>query len=201
MSDSELTSVVTAEHNGTDPAAKVSDEQIGGRKRTANMENAKKSTGPRTIQGKAKSRFNAVKHGLLAKHIMFGADGQLIDAGLYELLESLRDKYGRGDVRTELLVESIVADYWRSRQGLQLEIKYLRPESWGFGPSGGMPNLQRYTTANRNSMLKSLERLDKLPAEPYLETEIGANAGTLRQSTDQDHKAEEYDGDATKPPA
>ena len=107
---------------------------------------------------------NALKHGLLAKQIMFSPDGALLDEGLHELFESLRDKYGRDDVRTELLIEGVVADHWRNRQGLRYEIEYLAPGKGYFGPQSGMPNLQRYTTANRRSMLRNLELLDKVQA-------------------------------------
>src|SRR5271157_5061075 len=40
----------------------------------ANRENAKKSTGPQTARGKAYSRRNALKHGLLAKSVLFRPD-------------------------------------------------------------------------------------------------------------------------------
>ena len=39
------------------------------RRLIANRENSKKSTGPRTAQGKAKSRLNAVKHGIFSDEI------------------------------------------------------------------------------------------------------------------------------------
>ncbi len=37
----------------------------------ANRRNAQKSTGPKTPEGKAKSRRNALQHGLTAKACMF----------------------------------------------------------------------------------------------------------------------------------
>jgi hypothetical protein len=36
----------------------------------ANIQNAKKSTGPRTVAGKQRSRSNAVKHALTAKIVL-----------------------------------------------------------------------------------------------------------------------------------
>ena len=156
--------VKTEETAGQAKGENTSTSTVSERKLEANRENAKRSTGPRTLEGKARSRFNALKHGLLAKQIMFSPDGALLDEGLHELFESLRDKYGRDDVRTELLIEGVVADHWRNRQGLRYEIEYLAPGKGYFGPQSGMPNLQRYTTANRRSMLRNLELLDKVQA-------------------------------------
>jgi hypothetical protein len=102
----------------------------------ANRENAKKSTGPKTFRGKAWSRFNALKHGLLSKKTMFAPDGKLQDESLLELLESLRDKYGRGDVRTELLVEGIVIEYWRNGQALEIEQACIQYAASQFTPQG-----------------------------------------------------------------
>jgi hypothetical protein len=139
---------------------------ISERKLAANRESAKKSTGPRTPEGKAKSRFNALTHGLLATQVMFSPDGKLLDERLYELLEGLRDKYGRDDVRTELLVEGIVTDHWRSRQGLQYEAAFLKNGNLHFSSFGCMSNLQRYNTASRRAILKNLELLDQLQPTP-----------------------------------
>jgi hypothetical protein len=166
MSDSKEKMEETAGRADGEKALTISE-----RKLLANRENAKRSTGPRTAQGKSRSRFNATKHGLLSKQILFSPDGKLLDEGLYELLESLRNKYGRGDVRTELLIEGIVADQWRNRQGLQYEIEFLGNGKWHFGPHGNMLNIQRYTSANRRAILKSLELLEELqPADSVLET-------------------------------
>ncbi len=45
-------------------------------KRTAaNRRNAQKSTGPKTLQGKARSKRNALTHGLLSKEIFLAAFG------------------------------------------------------------------------------------------------------------------------------
>ncbi|MGC2327989.1 MAG: hypothetical protein WA604_14840 [Candidatus Sulfotelmatobacter sp.] len=136
----------------------------------ANRENAKKSTGPKTSRGKASSRFNALKHGLLSKKIMFTPDGKLQDEGLLELLESLRDKYGRGDVRTELLLEGIVIEYWRNGQALEIEQACIQYVASQFTPQGCMANVLRYRTASDRALRKNLELLDELPS-PSSESE------------------------------
>jgi hypothetical protein len=186
MSDPKVKTEETAgqaKGENTSPSTStVSERKLG-----TNRENAKRSTGPRTLEGKARSRFNALKHGLLAKQVMFSPDGALLDEGLHELFESLRDKYGRDDVRTELLIEGVVADHWRNRQGLQCEIRHLAPENAYFGPQSSLPNLQRYTTANRRSMLRSLELLDKVQA-----TESDSGTG---QDPDEENFPQGSEGD------
>ena len=138
---------------------------ISARKLEANRRNAQKSTGPRTARGKAVSRFNAVSHGLLARRVMFGANGE-VDPALQQLLESLRDRYGTRDIRTELLIEAAVIDYWRNAKGLEYEMKYLGPKGYGFYPQAGIGYLQRYLTANRNALLKDLELLEEQQTSP-----------------------------------
>ena len=47
---------------------------VSNNKVRANRENAKKSTGPRTVSGKEKVSGNALSHGLTAeKHVIIGA--------------------------------------------------------------------------------------------------------------------------------
>src|SRR5271170_7771864 len=88
----------------------------------ANRENAKKSTGPKTARGKDYSRRNAVKHGLLSKQLLFSHDGQPINEDLHQLWDSLHEKYGDDDIRTNLLVDGLVVEHWRQRQALAIEV-------------------------------------------------------------------------------
>ena len=53
--------------------------EISEAKRAANRENARRSTGPRTVEGKEKARLNALKHGLTA--------GTVVNEELKELVE------------------------------------------------------------------------------------------------------------------
>jgi hypothetical protein len=68
----------------------------------ANRINAQKSTGPKTPEGKAKSRRNALQHGLTAKTCML-ADEDPDD--LLDLANELREKFDPQDTDEDFLIE------------------------------------------------------------------------------------------------
>ena len=147
----------------------------------ANRENAQKSTGPRTVCGKARSRFNAVKHGLLAKHILPSADGTTIcNEGLQLLHESLRDRFGHDDVVAELLFEGLMVDYWRCGKGLEYESRFLKDSGAGVFSNEvpGTLNLARYNAANRKALLKNLTLLLHLRPQPLPSEDAEAPTGS-----------------------
>ncbi len=84
------------------------------RKIAANRANAKKSTGPRTPEGKARSRWNAMKHGILAQAVIPPSlepfESSTDFAGL---LAALREHFCPATVIEGILVEIIAACYWR----------------------------------------------------------------------------------------
>ena len=110
----------------------------------ANRENAKKSTGPKTARGKAYSRLNSLKHGILIDRVLFSSDGTPINEELHDLWDSLQAEYGSGDVGTELLLESLVVEWWRLRAALDIEMSCFKNAVNHLGPMGSLPNLQRY---------------------------------------------------------
>jgi hypothetical protein len=76
----------------------------------ANKRNAQKSTGPKTPEGKAAVRHNALKHGLLAEHVLvIGEDKDELRALGERMVAKLQPE---GELE-ELLVEQIVAAHWR----------------------------------------------------------------------------------------
>jgi hypothetical protein len=166
-------------HANTDKPA-VSD-----RKLKANRANAQKSTGPKTQRGKAISRFNALKHGLLAKQAIM-ADGE-VNADLVELMESLREKYGRNDVTVELLLDSLLADYRRNGKAFEIELDYIRRGPYHLRTLLG---LERYVTSNRRALLKDLELLEKLQPQTEHVEDDEADLSTA----DQDPESESVTG-------
>ena len=79
----------------------------------ANRTNAKRSTGPKTVAGKALSRMNAHKHGLTAETIVIGdEDPRAFDMLRAELEEEYKPRPG---IESEL-VERLAVLMWRMRR-------------------------------------------------------------------------------------
>jgi len=84
------------------------------RKRAANRRNAKKSTGPRTAEGKARSSQNAVKLGLFSRQVVPSA--RLLDedsAELETLLDAMRRRYSAEGAEEEVMVDRMASLWWR----------------------------------------------------------------------------------------
>ena len=92
------------------------------RKLQANRRNALRSTGPRTPEGKSAVRWNALKHGLLAKEIVLPAGaGRESPADFQHLLAQLRKHLAPAGILEEILVEKVAACYWRLGRVLRAE--------------------------------------------------------------------------------
>jgi len=90
----------------------------------ANRENAKKSTGPRTAEGKAASSRNRLLHGLRAnKHILLDDDQPEDFLLLLKSLDAAFRPVGEGE---EMLVTQIAADQWRLDRALPMEAGIYR---------------------------------------------------------------------------
>jgi len=91
---------------------------VSDRKREANRQNAKRSTGPRTPGGKTRSAQNAIKHGLYSTFLV------LSDADLPEwqtFKTGFDEAFNPEDAAEKILVELIAATAWRARRALNVE--------------------------------------------------------------------------------
>lgn len=94
----------------------------------ANKKNAQKG-GVKTHEGKAIVKYNALKHGLLAKEVVItigeGAENpEEFDA----LLEALQTQLVPAGTLEEILVEKIAVAYWRLRRAYKYEVGLIREE-------------------------------------------------------------------------
>jgi len=95
----------------------------------ANRQNAKKG-GVKTDEGKAVSRLNALKHGILSKHLFISTGSKVTD---YEEFESVRDIFFEemqpiGILET-LLVDRLFATFWRIQRLHVAETGFIRKQT------------------------------------------------------------------------
>ena len=89
----------------------------------ANRANATKSTGPKTAAGKARSRWNAHKHGLTAETLTIAGE----DAGDFEeLRDALIERYRPRCVLEAELVDRLAGLLWRLRRAPAFEAAILK---------------------------------------------------------------------------
>jgi len=88
----------------------------------ANHNNSLKSTGPKTEEGKANSKMNAMKHGILSSEVV--VQGFCIKESASEY-HAFRKRFWKHHVpvgpQEEILVDQIVTCYWRKRRVLRAE--------------------------------------------------------------------------------
>lgn len=97
------------------------------RKIRANRENARRSTGPRTVEGKQAIRLNALRHGVFAKDALIQkGDGKEDVAEFQELLDALKADLAPVGVLECMLVERIMTAFWRLRRVVRFETASLR---------------------------------------------------------------------------
>lgn len=83
----------------------------------ANRENAKLG-GVKTNEGKAISRYNAIKHGLLSEEVLIKGENEKI---LIELGKKLRAELKPETEMELLLIDRIIANFWRLKRLLKIE--------------------------------------------------------------------------------
>jgi len=102
----------------------ATDKQI-----TANGQNAKKSTGPKTPEGKEAAKMNAIIHGMLSTHLFIPTSADTTDMKGFTDFTGLffEEMQPEGIVET-LLVDRLLATFWRIRRLHIAETGYIRKQ-------------------------------------------------------------------------
>jgi hypothetical protein len=96
-------------------------------KLAAQRANAQKSTGPRSSDGIAAVRLNAIKHGFFARDaVNLELDGPARIEEFNSLLEALLEEFQPESARERILVDDVAACLWRMRRILRYECR----ETW-----------------------------------------------------------------------
>ena len=143
----------------------------------ANRENAKLSTGPRTPEGKALSRVNAMKHGLLAEKVLTLEDGDSTEFfELYVEMHTDLDPEGRLE---EMLVDRIISLSWRLMRACKIEreillqgvaqartpgIKLGEAFRWDASGAGALSLVGLYEQRLERSLFRTLHEVGRLQA-------------------------------------
>ncbi len=128
----------------------------------ANKENAKKSTGPKTPEGMARSAQNARKHGILANEVVVkGGDGRESAAEFETLVQGLQEQLKPEDAVERLLIDRVAACYWRLRRAQRYEVDAVREglDDCKTPLEGPGPNMKKHNAKVRHyQMVLAIEK-------------------------------------------
>lgn len=89
----------------------------------ANRQNAQRSTGPRSIEGKAIASQNAIRHGLRAEQTVIPGEDP---AEFEQFRQLLLDDLAPAGALEACLVDQIVAAFWKLRRAGRIETELLK---------------------------------------------------------------------------
>lgn len=95
----------------------------------ANRRNAFRSTGPRSVEGKRRSSWNALKHGILARATLLAdGEGKQSAQEFRRLVQRLWADHRPETALEEILIERVASCYWRLGRLLRAESAALQPD-------------------------------------------------------------------------
>lgn len=134
-----------------------------------------KKGGPNTTKGKAVTRYNAQKHGLLSKEVLIEGEDQKVLAQLKSDLYEAFDP--RGPIEA-MLVDRVVTNVWRLRRAVAVERNAMEffkesdlivfsgdPEKKGYKDMLDNQSIERtlrYETTIERSLYRALHELERL---------------------------------------
>lgn len=141
----------------------------------ANRLNSEKSTGPTTAEGKAAVRFNAVKHGLLARGFLPGEHQDAFDQ-LHRSLTEDRKPVGALEI---LAVDRIVECFWRLRRFSEVEEGLFLSDIYAAEARQARAEAARYLTYPDDDLYKLYEQA-QVRGAPQISDETGYHAAIER---------------------
>jgi hypothetical protein len=162
---------------GAAPRAAVS---VSSARAEASRKNGAKSRGPKTVQGKARSAQNALRHGLCAqKYVVLPEE----DAGEFAELEAamIEELAPVGALQT-VLARRVAVAAWRLARADRIEVELFAHRSWGAAANPGLAmirdgngtrsfeTLLRYRGAAMAEFWRALKTLKALQAEQAADT-------------------------------
>lgn len=121
-----------------------------------------RATGPRTVRGKQKSRYNALKHGIFAQGILEDRESK---ADYHLVLTGLLEDFQPEGALEELLVEKLAMLFWRYRRLLRAEreeIEEIHRPSLLSMHQDTSDRIVRYEVSLERAIDRTLNQLERL---------------------------------------
>jgi hypothetical protein len=99
-------------------------KRVSQKVKDANRRNAQLNTGPASLAGKDAVRYNAMKHGLLAKRIVFRNEEE--EAEFQALIDELEQEFRPEGVLERMLAEEIGVSWWKLQIAQGWELQEIR---------------------------------------------------------------------------
>lgn len=153
----------------------------------ANRENARRSTGPRTAEGKARSARNRTSHGMTSKQVVLPTESSPDYDALHA---SLSEEWGPQTETECQQVDLIAQHWWRLLRLARMENDaFTRPVEKGYGLqiTTSLEGISRYEGRVRRAYQQAIDLLRKLQAARRLEeskrTQFAAQADETANET------------------
>lgn len=124
----------------------------------ANRENAKLG-GVKTEEGKAVSRYNAIKHGLLSDKVLVKKESK---AELEALGQRVRNDLNPQSEIEFLLADRVISNFWRLRRAMTKEAKSVLNDYGSIESDADL--FFRYETLLERGIYKALHELQRIQA-------------------------------------
>jgi len=168
--------------------------QTSERKKQANRENAKHSTGPRTDRGKFWSRYNALTYGLHALDVVIRTGDGKEDAeqfGIY--LDGLRRSWKPQDLMQESLVRTIAECDWRLRRAARAEVGEIRRTTDSYFARQNLDSLEDLEDATRPFWTRAESKSSARDSAARIENRITALEHARTELDQRGYVPEEFE--------
>ena len=133
-------------------------------KLAANRANAQHSTGPKTLEGKEKSKENSRKHGFFARQpLPHGPEGDELWEAYSDLYAGIFEYYQPVGYVEELLTEKVATESIRFSRLLAFESVYVHQRQACHGQ--GVDRVLRYQGAINRQLFQAIRELERMQAQ------------------------------------
>jgi len=162
-------------------------EMTSAKQRVANRSNSKRSTGPKSFRGKARSRSNALKHGLTAERMLIAGE----DAGEFEMFTRgiIEDLEPLGRLE-QTLAERVADLLWRLNRASFFEAAVFEARDAATEDKDAVRLMIQLEENRRARLIEMAERYsigdEKIETSPKKEREIwdAADSAAIQEATE-----------------